>query len=98
MDFEPIRKRILRSTGIFKKALHVGDSPFYEESFNLIIREDGKWEVFYGERGCKSNLCVYNTEEEAVQAIIRMIKGVRLKEKNDSSFFARLKRRLTGGR
>ena len=75
MEYEHIRKEILKATGIYKKALHVGEIPFCEEIFNLIKREDGKWEVFYGEHGCKTNLRVYETEEEAVKGMIQFIKG-----------------------
>ncbi len=94
MDYEHIRKKILKATGIYKKALNVGETPFYEESFNLIKREDGEWEVFYGERGHKTNLEVYDTEEEASRALIQRIKGKRLpRQKGSLHFFDRWKRR-----
>ncbi len=94
MDFERIRKTILKATGIYERALNVGEIPFYEECFNLIKREDGKWEVFYGEHGYKSNLKEYDTEEEASRALMQRIKGKRLpRQKGSLHFFDRWKRR-----
>ena len=94
MDFERISKEILKSTGIYKRALNVGVMPYYEECFNLIRREDGKWEIFYGEHGQKTNPKEFDTEAEATQAMIQMIKGNSLPRPEGSlSFFARWKRR-----
>ncbi len=99
MDFERISKEILKATGIYERALNVGEIPFYEECFNLIKREDGKWEVFYGERGQKTNLEVYDTEEEASRALIQRIKGKSLpRQKGSLHFFDRLIREITNRR
>ena len=78
MDFERIRKGLrneIKKTGISERMVHIGDRPIFDERFNLIKREDGKWEVFYGERGQKTNPEVYDTEEEASRALIQRIKG-----------------------
>ena len=74
MDIERLRKEI-KKTGIPERMVHIGDRPIFDERFNLIKREDGKWEVFYGEHGFKSDLCVYETEEEAEKGLIQFIKG-----------------------
>ena len=99
MNYECLRKEIIKKTGIYKRTVHVGDTPFCEECFNLIEREDGKWEVFYGERGQKTNLEVYDTAEEASRALIERIKGKRLpRQKTSLHFFARLIRKITNRR
>ncbi len=95
MDIERLRKEI-RKTGISERMVHIGDRPIYDERFNLIKREDGKWEVFYGEHGHKTNPEVYDTEEEASRALIQRIKGKRLpRQKGSLHFFDRLIREIT---
>ena len=99
MNYECLRKDIIKKTGIYERAVNVGDTPFCEDCFNLIEREDGKWEVFYGERGQKTNLEVYDTAEEASRDLIQRIKGpVRRKGKGRPHFFARLIRKITNRR
>ena len=46
-----------------------------EESYNMIQGKDGKWEVFFFERGRKdtADSCVCETQEEAADALIAMI-------------------------
>ena len=56
------------------RALCIGSSPNYDERFNLLIREDGKYEIFYGEHGQKSNPRVYDNEEEAADAFYEIVK------------------------
>lgn len=43
------------------------------ESYCIGIKED-KWEVYYSERGCKSDLKVFETEEKACQHLYKRIK------------------------
>lgn len=37
--------------------------------------EDGKWQVYYSERGRKSNLKEYDMEEEACQELYKRLQG-----------------------
>lgn len=56
------------------RALTIGRSPNYDERFNLLIRDDGKYEIFYGEHGQKTNPRVYDNEEEAADAFYEIVK------------------------
>ena len=59
---------------IDKRFINIGTRGNFDECFNLIRREDGKWEMFYGEHGQKSNPVVFDTEEEACDAFWEDIK------------------------
>jgi hypothetical protein len=60
----------LRRKGIPDHIVLIGVTPYCEECFNLLKRDDGKWEVFYGERGQKTNPRVFDTFEEAGDDLI----------------------------
>lgn len=60
----------LRRMGIPDHIVLIGVTPYCEECFNLLKRDDGKWEVFYGERGQKTNPRVFDTFEEAGDDLI----------------------------
>ena len=60
----------IRRRGIPDHVVLIGVTPYCEECFNLLKREDGKWEVFYGERGQKTNPRVFDTFEEAGDDLI----------------------------
>ena len=64
-----LHKRI-RRRGVSDFCYIIGTTPYCEECFNLLKREDGKWEVFYGEHGQKSNPKVFDTFEEAGDDLI----------------------------
>lgn len=74
VDVEEERMRAfhkrLRRMGIPDHIVLIGVTPYCEECFNLLKREDGKWEVFYGERGQKTNPRVFDTFEEAGDDLI----------------------------
>ena len=74
MDIAQLKTE-LKKMWINERSVNIGDSPYYEECFNLIKLENGKWEIFYGEHGQKTNPCVYDTEEEACEGLLKMIKG-----------------------
>ena len=63
---EEIERRKLNTSFI-----NIGDRGNFDECFNLLSRDDGKWEIFYGEHGQKTNPVVYDTEEEAAEAFLR---------------------------
>lgn len=60
----------LRRMGIPDHIVLIGVTLYCEECFNLLKRDDGKWEVFYGERGQKTNPRVFDTFEEAGDDLI----------------------------
>ena len=82
MDIEQLKQEI-KKTGMKDRYIHIGTSPCCDDCFNLIKRQDGKWEIFYGERGQKVNLRVYITEEEATDVFLKLI------QKNTAPYVAR---------
>lgn len=74
MDFNQLYQEI-ETLKIDQNRINIGDSEFYDDRYNLHHRADGKWEVFHGIRNEKRNLKVYNSEEEACAAFIRLIRG-----------------------
>ncbi len=73
MDIDNIMKEI-KKIGISDEIVHIGKTPNYGERINLIKRQDGKLEVFYGVHGCKSDLHVYESEETAVNAFLERLR------------------------
>lgn len=61
----------LRKHGISASYIHIGETPIYDEKFNLLKLADGRWEAFYGEHGQKSNPRVFDTAEEAAEYLIQ---------------------------
>ncbi|MBP5310254.1 MAG: hypothetical protein J6Z05_06630 [Lachnospiraceae bacterium] len=74
MDIAQLKTE-LKKMGFNDRSVHIGESPYCEECFNLIKLDGGKWEIFYGEHGQKTNPRVYDTEEEACEGLLKMIKG-----------------------
>ena len=74
MDIAQLKTK-LKKMGFNDRFVNIGETPYYEECFNLIKLDGGKWEIFYGEHGHKSNPRVYDTEEEACEGLFEMIKG-----------------------
>lgn len=70
MNIEQLKNKIEKMK-ITDCHVNIGEEPNYEESINLVKRPDGKYEVFYGEHGQKTNLTVYDTEEEAADAFLK---------------------------
>ena len=64
----------IKRMGIDERAVNIGEIAYCDECFNLIKRKDGKWEVFYGEHGQKTNVRVFETEEEASEALLEILK------------------------
>lgn len=73
MNIEVLMDEI-RKTGMHESFVNIGDRACCDECFNLISRPDGKWEIFYGEHGQKTNLRVYDSEEEAADAFLKLMK------------------------
>lgn len=69
-----IRKSICKS-GIPDGFLHIGETPFCEECYNLLKLPDGKWEAFYGEHGTKTNPRVFDSIEKAAEYIKKGCSG-----------------------
>ena len=72
MDMETLRSEIRRMR--LEDIVSI-DGKYAEEHYHLKQREDGKWEVFFFERGRKDTVdsCVCETQEEAADALIAMI-------------------------
>ena len=66
-------ERELKEIGINKELVNLGNKPSFAECYNIIRQQDGKWEVFFGERGQKMELCVCENEDEAVDALLKLI-------------------------
>ena len=87
MNIEQLRKEIRKTTWT-DEDVNIAVVPYAEERFNLVRRpEDGKWEIFYAERGHKNDLRVFDTEEEAADEMMKLAQehaslrwGIRLKE------------------
>ena len=57
--------------GLDTSCINIGERGSFDECFNLLIRGDGRYEIFYGERGQKTNPIVYETEDEAAKAFLK---------------------------
>ena len=60
--------------------VNIGESPCYDEMFNLVRQENGKWATFYGEHGGTTNKREYDTEEEAADALWAILEAYRKEE------------------
>jgi len=73
-------QRKLDSEGIRSDAYSLNGG-FPNEAFCL-AKENGKWEIYYSERGNKSGLKIFDKEEEACQyfydCLIKSLKNMRL--------------------
>lgn len=72
MNIEQLKEEI-KKTGMEDKYIQIGTTPYCEDCFNLLKRQDGKWEIFYGEKGRKVNVRIYDTEEEAADQFLKLI-------------------------
>ena len=94
MDMERLKVEF-RKIGIKEKNVHIGDEPFLEERYNMIKQPDGNWEVFFAERGQKTDLCKCETEAAAADALLELIierRGINTANVRQS-FFTRWKQR-----
>lgn len=73
MTIKELKKR-LEEEHYDLRALNIGKIANCDEYFNLLIREDEKWEIFYGEHGQKTNLRVFDNEEEAADAFYEIVR------------------------
>jgi len=63
----------LKELGLDPGFVNIGERAYCDECFNLLSREDGKWEVFYGEHGQKTNVRIFETEEKAAEALLEIL-------------------------
>ena len=89
MNIEELRKEI-RLSGFVKQLIHIGEEPYCDNCFNLIKRPDGKWESSFVEKGHPDNRREYETEEEAAEDFLKILRKECPKE--FLSIFARWKR------
>lgn len=64
----------LKKLGIDKNNYRIGERGYYDGRFNLIRHDNGKWEIFYGTRGVKKDQSVYDSESEACEAFLELLK------------------------
>lgn len=62
-------KKIAKKRGITDFLYNVDMKGRDDERFCLVC-SDGKWNVYYSERGCKTTNMFFNTEEEALQYML----------------------------
>ncbi len=74
MNIKQLEKEIDK-LGIDKRNCRIGDRGYYDGRFNLIYHDNGKWEIFYGERGLKKDQSVYDSESEACKAFLGLLKS-----------------------
>lgn len=72
MNVEELKQEIERKN-LDTRFINIGSRGNFDECFNLLELEDGRWEIFYGEHGQKTNPVVYDTQEAAVDAFLKDI-------------------------
>ena len=88
MDIDSLRKEI-RKTGLDLEEVNIENKPYLEDHCNMIKSQNGKWEVFYGEHGQKRDLCIYETKEEAADALLKLVfRCYGIKESAHQSIFS----------
>ena len=68
MSIKELEQRI-DNAKLDRRGINIDTSPNYDERFNLYIRPDGKYAVFYGEHGFPTNQQLFDTEEAAADAL-----------------------------
>ena len=63
----------IKKLGVDQRSVNIGDEAYCDECYNLLRRKDGKWEVFYGEHGQKTNVRVFDTEEKASESLLEIL-------------------------
>ena len=68
MTISELEKKIDKA-GLDKTRINIGKNPMYDGQYNLYMRSDGKFAVFYGEHGFPTNQQLFDTEEAAADAL-----------------------------
>ena len=68
MTISELEKKIDKA-GLDKTRINIGKNPMYDGQYNLYMRADGKFATFYGEHGFPTNQQLFDTEEEAADAL-----------------------------
>ena len=69
MTIQELEMKIAADRRMDRLPVNIGERPCYDEMFNLVRQENGKWATFYGEHGGTTNKQEYDTEEEAADAL-----------------------------
>lgn len=80
MDIDQLESE-LESWDIDPRNINLNDRAAYDGCFNIICRKDGKWEIFYGDRGQKTLYSIYDSEEQACLAFINLLRENKNTEK-----------------
>lgn len=70
-------KNYISRSGVKKDHVNLGGEPSYNSCFNAVKMKNGKWEVFYGQYGIKDHRTVHKKEEDAYDALARLIDIIR---------------------
>lgn len=73
MNIKQLEEEI-ESLGIDQNNINIGVRGRYDGCFNLLHRKNGKWEIFYGEQGKKSDAQIFNTQKEACDAFAKLLR------------------------
>ena len=73
MDIKQLENEI-ESLGIDPRNINIGVRGRYDACFNLLHKKNGKWEIFYGELGKKTDAQVFDTQEEASDAFSKLLR------------------------
>ena len=72
MNIKQLKKEI-RKLGIDERNYNICDRAVYDGCFNILSHDNGKWDIFYGEKGKKKDQQVFDSEDEACSAVLAMI-------------------------
>ena len=64
----------IESLGIDPENINIGERGRYDACFNLLHKKSGKWEIFYGEQGKTFDAQSFDTEEEACDAFVKLLR------------------------
>ena len=73
MTVAELKQKIDANKRMDRRFIVIGETPCYDEAFNLIRQANGKWATFYGEHGFHTNKREYDTEEEAAEAFLAIL-------------------------
>ena len=64
----------IENMGIDPENINIGVRGRYDACFNLVHKKNGKWEIFYGEQGKKFDAQLFSTQEEACDALVKLLR------------------------
>ena len=80
MDIDQLESE-LENWDIDPQNINLNGPAVYDGCFNLIRCKDGKWEIFYGSLGKKTLHSIFDSEEQACLAFIKLLQENKNTEK-----------------